>query len=222
MASLGLALVPPGLYNGVMAKRLVELEWEETSGVDAPANDVPGWAVLKAKTGTVHHGRVLAQIKVLVDDVLARQIIDEEEGAVAKKMTKADLEKAVLAAILESWPPFATEVAAIVKEHGRTDAAEEPLTNAFERFRKHVEIRMTKMQGTVETVRSALQAAISDKYPDPAGSDWCASAWIRDFDDNEVIYDYDGHLWVAPYMINDTGEATLGDPAAAQVTYTKK
>ena len=204
-----------------MVKQLVELEWQETSGVDAPANEVPGWAVLKAKVGTVHHGRVLAQIKTLVDDVLARQVTDEEEGEVTKRMTKADFEKAVFGAILEAWQPFATEVAAVVKEHGRSDAAEEPLTNAYERFRKNVETRLLKLKGTVETVRSALEAALNDKFPSD-NSDYYMSAWIRDFDDKEVIYSYDDGLWASTYKLDDEGNATLGDPEAVIVTYTRK
>lgn len=204
-----------------MPKRLVELEWEETSGVDAPANDVPGWAVLKGK-GSVHHGKVLAQIKSLCDDLLARPSDDDSDAKADKDagMKKAALQEAILTAVLEAWQPFATEVAAVVKQHGRTKAAEAPFAKAFASFKANVEGRLAKLQGTAETVRAALCAALRDKYPPPANSgDYYYGPWTRDFDDNDVFFEYDGKLMAAPYMIGTDGTATIGDAVPVRIKY---
>ena len=207
----------------MVRKRLVEVEWEETSGVDAPANDVPGWAVLKSSKGSVHHGKVLAQIKALCDDLLARQVADATDGeptTKADKMKKAALQEAILTAVLDAWQPFATNVAAVVKQHGRSAAAEAPLAKAFETFKSDVEGRLAKLQGTAETVREALCAALRDKYPPPANSGDCYyGPWTRDFDDNDVFFEYDGKLMAAPYMLGADGTATIGDAVAVHIKY---
>ncbi len=208
-------------------KRLVELEWEETSGVDAPANDVPGWAVLKGAKGGVHHGKVLAQIKALCDDLLAREMQAEEEppDVITKTdkdagMKKAALQEAILTAVIDAWQPFATEVAAVVKQHGRSATAQEPLAKAFEGFKADVEGRLAKLQGTAETVREALCVALRDKYPPPANNGDCYyGPWTRDFDDHDVFFEYEGKLMAAPYMIDAEGTATIGDAVPVHIKY---
>jgi hypothetical protein len=202
-------------------KRLVEIEWDETSGVDAPANDVPGWAVLK--TRTVHHGNILRQIKRLVDGVLAR-VEEEEDDDEGSKVTKADREAAIFGAIRDAWPTLMKSTAKIVRKHGRSEKTQELFDEAFGSFRARVEEdvagRLLKLKGTAETVRSALRAALHDKFPSQHDS-YDEGAWIRDFDDNDVIYEYDGELWSASYMIKDDGSAQIGDPVRVHVTYAK-
>jgi len=196
---------------GMARKRLVDFEWGETSGVDSSANDIEGWAVLKGRT--VHHGKILQQIKDLADAILAR--MDEDDDDEAKKTAK---QKVLLEAVEGAWPAYATKVASIVKEHGRTDASVEPLNKAFMHIRQDVEGRLLKLKGTMDSVRSALQAALGDKYPrnDNEGS----YVWVRDFDDDSVVYEWDSELFAAPYKIDDEGAASLGDPVRVRITYT--
>ncbi|KKN47445.1 hypothetical protein LCGC14_0662850 [marine sediment metagenome] len=191
--------------------RLVDIEWGETSGVDASANNIEGWAVLKGKT--VHHGKILQQIKELADKILARMDEDDDDEA-GKQATQ----KALLKAVEEAWPAYATEVAKVVKEHGRTDASTGPLNKAFSVFREDVESRLAKLKGTSDSVRTALQAALKDKYPQDADKGrW---VWVRDFDDTSVVFENDDELFAAAYTIDDEGAASLGEPERVRITYT--
>ncbi|KKL55526.1 hypothetical protein LCGC14_2254540 [marine sediment metagenome] len=200
-------------------KRLVDIEWDETSGVDHSANGIEGWAMLKGKT--VHHGKVLQQIKELASAILARMDDDDDD----ESMTKATAQKALLHAVQEAWPAYASAVATIVAKHGKTEHAAGPMSKAFAGFREDVERRMAKLQGTMDSVRSALQSALNDKYPaddEDEGGAYHMTPWVRDFDDDSVVYEHDDKLYAAPYEINDDddGDAKLGEAVRVRITYT--
>lgn len=67
-----------------------------------------------------------------------------------------------------------------------------------------------------------LQEAINTAYPTDYAQTVTANAWVKDFYDDSVIFDYDGKCYKSPYSIDMTsGEAvvTLGTPVEVKIEY---
>lgn len=76
-----------------------------------------------------------------------------------------------------------------------------------------------------DSIRCAVQAALMQRYPWPAGYDdiGCMSMpsrpWIRDIYDDVVVYQVGEDLYRCDYTINDDESVTLGPPVEVEVAY---
>ena len=66
--------------------------------------------------------------------------------------------------------------------------------------------------------RDLLRSALSAKIPTPPDH---SGPWVRDVFDGELVYEIGDQLYKAPYIIDETGAATIGDAVkvAAQTVY---
>lgn len=70
---------------------------------------------------------------------------------------------------------------------------------------------------SLDALREKVSSAISDKYRQTTGPDYCYP-YIRDLFMDKVVWDMKGSLWQSSYSILD-GKVTLGTPTEVQVAY---
>ena len=106
----------PGLSDALDIKRrkrmIVDLDWRETSGVDAPANLVPGWAVMKSRNGD--QGMPNRSATTNPDVTVLKQLLREESVNIRNDQ---QLYRAVKAADLSDAPDQVQQASAILKKY---------------------------------------------------------------------------------------------------------
>ncbi|MCW2768465.1 MAG: hypothetical protein JWO11_4424 [Nocardioides sp.] len=135
------------------------------------------------------------------------------DGVVTPKLlAKLVAAKSLAKPAAKAKPAVKKAAKPVAKAAARTAAKPRPMTTTTREADASTEA--IAGQRSAGDTRAILQDAVDELAREESGNAW-AYAQVRDYTDEQVVYELGGKTWQAPYTLTEagtTGEAALGDP----------